>query len=588
MHVDTLPFSPRCLEYSDFVLFAALLRVRAMGNSQSQQSQTPPSPHHTNHLHEAGAAAREIPTRRASRRKQSLPTVSNAKSAAPPSATLDQAQGHYTSTSTSTSSTSQTRNVSASSRRRDRSAAVATPKLIPQDSTVLNNSMGAETSKPESHVRHPRRQRLETPPPPQATPSSSTAPVNVPAAAVSTQTFQPSPIDPTAPSNEAYNLPPSNFSRPPRLPLPIGEEIHAPGSPVISSADVVSPIDQSDLEGVIPRRSSVLSSTTVDDDDLGDDNFQPYNGDTFGTVRGVKVPTVIEWKGQADKVYVTGTFVNWERKFKLQKHGPSSDPNVLSATLQLPPGTHHLKFIVDNEMTISTDLPQTVDFTNILVNYIEVAPPFEDQPGSNATTPIPTPDPSQPVNIPLRQGGQPPDVQTNPLPTPESKLREPSPSLGPTPQPNRVPRPTPAPQKPKEPPKQYTPHIPQFLLDLDIYPAPPSPSSHHQISESPNTPASRYYRASKVISAQPPPPTLPSFLSKSILNSSTPMKDDSSVLVMPNHTMLNHLATSSIRQYVLATSSTTRYKRKTDIRYRAMNTVYLTTKFPTLRAIECV
>ena len=40
------------------------------------------------------------------------------------------------------------------------------------------------------------------------------------------------------------------------------------------------------------------------------------------------------------------------------------------------------------------------------------------------------------------------------------------------------------------------------------------------------------------------------------------MKDDNSVLNMPNHTVLNHLATSSIKNNVLATSVTTRYKRK--------------------------
>ena len=60
----------------------------------------------------------------------------------------------------------------------------------------------------------------------------------------------------------------------------------------------------------------------------------------------------------------------------------------------------------------------------------------------------------------------------------------------------------------------------------------------------------------------PTPPTLPGFLGKSILNGTTPMKDDSSVLIHPNHTVLNHLATSSIKEGILATSATTRYKQK--------------------------
>lgn len=52
------------------------------------------------------------------------------------------------------------------------------------------------------------------------------------------------------------------------------------------------------------------------------------------------------------------------------------------------------------------------------------------------------------------------------------------------------------------------------------------------------------------------------FLGRSILNGTTPLKDDNSVLNYPNHTVLNHLATSSIKNGVLATSVTTRYKRK--------------------------
>src|SRR5690242_10631416 len=45
----------------------------------------------------------------------------------------------------------------------------------------------------------------------------------------------------------------------------------------------------------------------------------------------------------------------------------------MSATIQLPPGTHHLKFIVDGEMRTSPDLPTAVDYNNVLVNYIEIS-----------------------------------------------------------------------------------------------------------------------------------------------------------------------------------------------------------------------
>lgn len=50
----------------------------------------------------------------------------------------------------------------------------------------------------------------------------------------------------------------------------------------------------------------------------------------------------------------------------------------MTATIGFPPGTHHLKFIVDGEMVPSPDLPTTVDIHNVLVNYVEVV--AEDHP----------------------------------------------------------------------------------------------------------------------------------------------------------------------------------------------------------------
>ncbi|USW51603.1 Putative SNF1 protein kinase subunit beta-2/beta-3 [Septoria linicola] len=388
---------------------------------------------------------------------------------------------------------------------------------------------------------------------------------------------------PTGYAESPYGLPPTDYSRPPRLPLPIEEEVHTPGSPIISPQDVTA-IKDDDIEGgAIPRIASVRSATTADDDDVGDhDAF-----DTSGLNNSqLKVPVKLAWTGPGEKIFVTGTFCNWEKKIKLPRNKDGSPG--FSANVYLPPGTHHVKFLVDGEMITSHELPTTVDWTNILVNYIEVVAPLlsdDKQP----------PEPAKPIDIPgtaltagqatgseeaaarpLADQTQPPeteaDLPSTLQPTDGSTEQQPAEATAsipipatPTPrqtEPQPVPedksKPAPAPATPKVPRAKYTNSIPEFLIDLDNYSNPED---------------EKYQRAQRVTNTLPQPPSLPMFLNKSILNGATPHKDDASVLIMPNHTVLNHLATSSIRSGVLATSGTTRYKRKflTTIMYKPIS-----------------
>lgn len=186
-------------------------------------------------------------------------------------------------------------------------------------------------------------------------------------------------------------------------------------------------------------------------------------------------------------------------------------------TINLPSGTHHLKFVVDGEMVTSPDLPTAVDFNNFLVNYLEIAtediakPRRESaQPGAKSTTLVPE------EQDQLRSGEQTPE---------DSDIEEP--------------------QAEEVPAGDFRQLVPPFLVDVDL-------------SEDDD----KYVRAVKVIQETGGPPTLPMFLSRSILNGILPVKDDNSVLTLPNHTVLNHLMTSSVKNGVLATSVTTRYKKK--------------------------
>ncbi|EME81844.1 carbohydrate-binding module family 48 protein [Pseudocercospora fijiensis CIRAD86] len=339
---------------------------------------------------------------------------------------------------------------------------------------------------------------------------------------------------PTGYSSTPYAVPPSDYTRPPRLPLPIEEEVHTPGSPIITPQDITSPLDSGDIDaGALPRKASVLSSTTVDDEDVGDNDAFAQESTLSLQLR---VPTKLAWYGSGDKVFVTGTFCNWEKKIKLPKIKDAKDgKHAFCATIALPPGTHHIKFLVDGEMVTSSDLPTTVDWTNILVNYIEttdddVSSTLKETVDGEIEKPV-TP---ATASIPIPQQTPTPRQHTDKAEDKNKKA---------------------AAQKKQLPRPKYTNQIPDFLIDLDNF--------HNPEDE-------RFQRANRVAANLPQPPSLPMFLSKSILNGTTPHKDDASVLIMPNHTVLNHLATSSIKSGVLATSGTTRYKRKflTTIMYK--------------------
>jgi hypothetical protein len=242
--------------------------------------------------------------------------------------------------------------------------------------------------------------------------------------------------------------------------------------------------------------------------------------------------------------------------------GPSKHPGALSAIINLVPGTHHVRFIVDNDMRLSKFMPTAVDYTNFLVNYIEVATPQPLEPKDDSKVLKQPSSMAVPVQAPVIQVAAPLDVHTLQVlpnaPEPAPAQSVPRPDIAPKaiagdPRPDKASTETLSSQvdKPKMAPiaigplKKYHTQIPQFLLDIEA-----------------EDDQSLYHRASAVIHTLPEPPSLPMFLGKSVLNGATPMKDDASVLVMPNHTVLNHLATSSIKNKVLATSATTRYKKK--------------------------
>lgn len=198
------------------------------------------------------------------------------------------------------------------------SSVASAPDLRPLEGASAE-AMGNSASKDAAKV-HADKARLADP---AARPSPlPPQPIDVPpthARAPSTATTTSEPFSPGAVDSSAMAMAdyqpasPSQFSRPPRLPLPIEQEVHAPGSPILSPAEkseMIQPMDDIQLS----RRASVLSGTTAEDDDMGDDigSLEPWAGAST-------VPALLEWREDGERVYVTGTFTGWDKKFRLHK-----------------------------------------------------------------------------------------------------------------------------------------------------------------------------------------------------------------------------------------------------------------------------
>ncbi|KAK1989461.1 5'-AMP-activated protein kinase [Colletotrichum cereale] len=455
-----------------------------MGNnpSSSSKSMTPvssqDSPKHHHHHHHKRESKHNIPPRSAER------------VAAPPEPSLTQAQG---------------------------STITKGPKPL-QSIPISNFTTGSPSSNSSNSAPQPK--------PPESkhiVRDAPSKPVNVPAAAAAATEssslrshYSAHMIEPALVGNSSVNDM-SYLTRPPRMPLPIEEEIHTPGSPIIAPADANdgSVAEVETLEDGMTRKSSALSTNTVEEED---------NEELIVDKTRPTVPTRLEWRKGGGKVYVTGTIFQWNRKHRL--HPVEGQPGVYAATIHILPGTHHIRFLVDGIMQTSPDLPTTVDFGNNLVNFIEVSAddlpakaPVE--PGKDGVATAATVDKGA-----LKTSGS----QTDEQPKPPRGREVPSPS-------------------------QYFQQIPKYLVDFD------------QPEDSP-----AYQYAVTAIEKLPTPPSLPGFLGKPILNAAVLMKDDNSVLNMPNHTVLNHLATSSIKNNILAVSATTRYKNKLPVTQFATNT----------------
>ncbi|KAF8261798.1 hypothetical protein EI94DRAFT_760043 [Lactarius quietus] len=82
----------------------------------------------------------------------------------------------------------------------------------------------------------------------------------------------------------------------------------------------------------------------------------------------------ISWRGGGKTVFLARAGdANWKGR-QLMERSPS-EPEIFTTIVSLLPGTHHIKFIVDENWKLAQELPTAVDDDGSLANYVSVALP---------------------------------------------------------------------------------------------------------------------------------------------------------------------------------------------------------------------
>ncbi|KAI0301195.1 5'-AMP-activated protein kinase beta subunit, interation domain-containing protein [Multifurca ochricompacta] len=297
----------------------------------------------------------------------------------------------------------------------------------------------------------------------------------------------------------------------------------------------------------------------------------------------------ISWHGGGKTVLLARAGDNnWKGRQVMERS--ASDPDIFTTTVSLLPGTHHIKFIVDDNWRLAQDLPTAVDDDGSLANYVSV--PLPAGPSTPASPP-PASSSRQAHQISFWSQASDSGVYTpfgdegwtSVIPfelTAAAREEEVFLANGAV---GTAPNIPPAPVLPR--------HLDKLILNTRVGAPPPAPvkdrrhrarSRHGEFGmtkseqdESPVPGPSRIpvttASGTDVSAARHGHPSSHSHSpvralvggSTAALNTTAAalmLADDASVLPVPSHVVLHHLSTSAIRNGVLAVGNTTRYKKK--------------------------
>ncbi|KAG2733157.1 hypothetical protein G9P44_004147 [Scheffersomyces stipitis] len=255
----------------------------------------------------------------------------------------------------------------------------------------------------------------------------------------------------------------------------------------------------------------------------------------------ITVPVDIKWVQGGEKVYVTGSFTGWRKMIGLSKQ----PDNSFLITLGLPVGTHRFRFVIDNELRFSDFLPTATDQMGNFVNYVEVTPEHIQQHLSSLEDQEAV-DESQHVHEQPSQASSRKSSVSRGRTDSMWRLTNDDDDMG-----NGYSRYHDEDNATNEKNYQFINDIPPIFTDSKVM-------EQYYIA------IDKQSKSNGQQQAWLHPPQLPPHLENVILNNynSSDRDNNGGALPIPNHVVLNHLATTSIKHNTLAVASVVRYKRK--------------------------
>lgn len=110
-------------------------------------------------------------------------------------------------------------------------------------------------------------------------------------------------------------------------------------------------------------------------------------------------PTTITWHGGGKTVLLARAGDDKWQGRTIMDQDPDA-PEVFHTTIYLSVGTHHIRFLVDDQWRVADDLPTTVDDQGSLANYVDILSATPEPPLISV---MPTPLPLLPAEVPVKR-----------------------------------------------------------------------------------------------------------------------------------------------------------------------------------------